>query len=86
MGAGGGRTVIGKVVKQPVGNVYVITTGPAETPSTIPEEDPTVAILALLLDHVPPDEQNNELVCATDTVVSPVIADGSGFTVISSVA
>jgi len=34
--------------------VYVITAVPGETPETIPDDDPTVAIEAAPLVHTPP--------------------------------
>ena len=52
---GAGLTTTTAVVKQPVGNTYDITSLPAETPETNPDEEPTVAIEGVLLNHVPPD-------------------------------
>jgi hypothetical protein len=42
------------VLKQPVGNVYVMTAVPAVPPVTTPDDAPTDAIDELLLDQVPP--------------------------------
>ena len=54
---------------------------PEATPATIPEAEPTVAMPALLLVHVPPDVPSAKAVVApTQADVPPVIAS-IGFTV-----
>lgn len=59
---------------------------PAATPVTTPDEDPTVAIAVLLLDHVPLPETDKVVVWPTQTAVRPVIPEGMGLTVIVLVA
>ena len=55
---------------------------PALIPVTIPVPTPTVAWLALLLLHVPPEGVLfNVVVEATQTLAVPVIAVGTAFTV-----
>jgi hypothetical protein len=55
----------------------VIIAVPAITPVTIPVREPTVAIVVLLLDQVPPPvESLNMVVEPTHTDVSPVIIGG----------
>ena len=80
--AGSGLTVTGVVTKQPVGNVKVIVTVPADTPFTTPVEEPMVARAVLLLLHMlVPDASASVVVFPTQTLVVPVIAKGSGLTV-----
>jgi hypothetical protein len=79
--AGNGFTVNGVVALQPVDNVYVIFTLPADTPVTTPEPEPTVAIAVLLLLHVPPPPSLSVVVAPTHTFVVPDMEDGNGFTV-----
>ena len=56
---------------------------PPATPVTIPLVEPTVAIIVLLLVHVPPvGEEPNVIVAPGHTVPGPVIEPGSAFTVI----
>jgi len=79
-------TVTGVVTKQPVGSAKVILVVPAATPVTIPVDAPTVAVLGFWLVHVlVPDTSLNVVVANWQTVVVPVITDGSGLTVISVV-
>jgi hypothetical protein len=86
IGAGSGFTVIGKILKQPVGIVYVMTAEPPPTPVTTPLTIPTEATDVLLLVHRPPGaEFAREVVDATHTTGAPVIAGGSGLTVTSAV-
>ena len=62
---------------------------PAETPCpvTMPVEEPTIATAVLLLTHVPPEETSDKgIVVPEQTTFGPVIADGSGFTVMTAVA
>jgi hypothetical protein len=55
-------------------------------PVTIPVELPTEATVLLLLVHVPPDiVLLNIVVCPEHTVGVPVLAGGTGFTVITVV-
>ena len=80
---GSGFTVTGKTVVQPVGIAYVITAAPGDTPVTMPVE-PTAAIAVLLLLHPPPVVPSvNVIVDPAQTLALPVIAPGSGFTVIA---
>jgi hypothetical protein len=86
MTAGIGLTSTEAVLKQPVFSVYVIIAVPCDTPVITPEEVPAVATAVLLLDQVPPgDVSPSVIVDATQTVVAPVMALGSGFTVKVSV-
>ena len=57
--------VIGIVATQPLDDVYVIVTVPADNAVTNPEED-TVAVVVLLLLHVPP------VVASVNIVVAPI--------------
>ena len=50
-----GFTNIAVVAKQPDGSIYVIVTVPPAIPVTIPVNEPIVAMVLLLLLHVPPD-------------------------------
>ena len=69
-------TVIVFVTKQPVGNVYVMFAVLAAMPVMIPV-DPTVAVVMLLLLHVPPDVTSvKAVVNPTHAVGVPVILDG----------
>lgn len=82
---GVGFTVIVVVAKQPVDNIYVITTVPADTPVTTPDDEPTTAIDVLLLLQVPPDgEPASVIVLPTHTCVGPDMV-GVGLTVITTV-
>ena len=84
---GNGFTVIGLVMKQPVGNVNVMVALPAATPVTVPVPEPMVAIEVLLLVHVDVPEASASVVLPpTHTEAMPVIADGSGLTVNTAVA
>ena len=51
---------------------------PVVPPVTMPVLKPTVATVVLLLDHVPPPASLNAVVVPGQTLVTPVIADGSG--------
>ena len=74
-------TVIVVVAAQPL-SVYEISTLPAETPVTVPE-GPTVAIVLFVVLHTPPEETSVMFVVwVGQTLVTPVIADGTGLTVI----
>jgi hypothetical protein len=80
--AGKGLTEKEVVTKQPAGNVYVMVSGPCETPVTKPVTEPTVANAVLLLLHRPPPETSlKALTRPTQTLVIPVIAAGDGLTV-----
>lgn len=55
---------------------------PAATPVTIPDDEPTVANVGLLLIQLPPDVASVSVVFRpTHTLVAPPIAAGKGFTV-----
>ena len=63
-------------------SVYEITTVPAATPVTIPDDEPTVATPTLPLVHVPPDGVLfNVVVRPAQTVNVPVTDVGNGLTV-----
>jgi len=81
--AGRGLTLTVVVVEQsPLPNEYVIGTEPDDTPPTIPEIDPTVAIAVLLLAQRPPVVASpNVAADPTQTFAAPVIATGLGYTV-----
>ena len=80
--AGFGLTVTPNTAVQPAGSVYVMVAVPADTPVTIPVPAPTEAIEVLLLLHVPPLVASlSEVVSPTQTLLTPVIADGVGLTV-----
>lgn len=84
--AGTGLTVTKNVFAQPVPSVYVIMAVPGETPVTSPVPDPMVATLRLPLLHVPPaDTSLRFVVNPTHTYADPVIAAGSGLTVMGDV-
>ena len=68
-----------------MGSVYVMVVVPAATPDTTPVDEPTVATLEVLLLHVPPPASVNVIAAATQTLVAPVMADGSGSTVTTRV-
>jgi hypothetical protein len=75
--AGSGLTTTGMLAKQPEAIVYIILGVPAPTPVTIPVPAPTEAIAPLLVDHVPPAiEFDNVVVDPTHTVAVPPIAAG----------
>ena len=82
---GNGLTVTGVVAIQPVGSVYVIVSVPADTPVTIPDAAPTVAKPLLAVQVPPGDVSPNVVVKPIQTLVTPVIAAGSGLTVIGLV-
>jgi hypothetical protein len=85
MAAGNGFTVTTLVIRQPVGNVYVITAVPAVKPFTIPLEELIIATDVLPL-HVPPVTVFVKVVAKpaqTDAV--PPMAGGSGLTVKTTV-
>ena len=59
----------------------------ADKPVTIPLAEPTDAIVVPVLAHVPPAVVSvSRMVCPTQPVDAPVIADGNGFTVTTLVA
>lgn len=80
---GSGLTVTGVVAVQPVDvKVKVIVAVPEATPVTTPVPETTVALLVLLLAHVPlPLASLNVVVKPWHTVVVPEIEDGPGVTV-----
>jgi hypothetical protein len=59
--------------------------GPEETPVTMPDAGPTVAV-ALAVLQVPPPPSVNVIVDPTHTFDGPDIAEGNGFTVTCFVA
>ena len=55
---------------------------PPDTPTTMPDEEPTVAIDGLLLLHVPPVETLLSVIDdPTQTGIEPVMDDGNRLTV-----
>ena len=63
-----------------------MVTTPDKTPVITPVVDPAVASRVLLLLHVPPPVRSlRVIVDPTQTRVDPVIATGSGLTVIGAV-
>jgi hypothetical protein len=79
-----GLTVTFIIVIQPVPSPYVIPVIPALFPVTTPAKS-TVAIAGLPLDHAPPGTTFESVVVPPrQTVVRPVIAGGTGFTVITA--
>ena len=64
----------------------MIVAVPASTPVTTPLPDPTVATATLLLLHVPPGTASAKLdVKPWQTLIVPVIAEGSGLTITTAV-
>jgi hypothetical protein len=57
---------------------------PDATPVTIPEAEPTVATVVVLLAHAPPPASVSDVVRPTHTLAVPVIEDGSGLIVATS--
>ena len=53
----------------------------APTPYTLPEASTTAPLPGLLLLHVPPPELASVVVAPVHTVRTPVIGDGNGLTV-----
>jgi len=53
---------------------------PADTPATVPDDEPTVADDELLLQVPPADALVSVVLAPTHTLDEPVIADGSGLT------
>lgn len=80
---GGGMTVTMPVTVHPVPeSLNVIVEVPAIFPVTIPEDEPMVATIVLLLVHVPePDELLRTDVPPMQTFILPDIVAGEGFTV-----
>jgi hypothetical protein len=76
-------TVSIAVLIQPVGRVYVIVVLPAIPVVTVPDDDPIVATLVLLLVQVPPVIASVNVVVAPPAhkLSVPPITAGSGFTV-----
>ena len=70
IGASDELTVTTTEREQPDGIVYTIVVVPAARAVTSPDEEPTVAIEVLVLDHVPPPE------ASANKVVKPMQADG----------
>jgi hypothetical protein len=81
MATGEGVTVTIFVVIQPVASVYVIVDVPGVTPDTTPPV-PMVATAVVLLLHVPPKVMSDkEVVVPAQSIATPDIAPGNGFTV-----
>jgi hypothetical protein len=78
---GNGFTVTTAVVKQPVGNVYVITAVPVVMPVTMPEAEPTVAMPAEAGLQVPPPPSVSVVVPPVQMLNAPLMAAGNGCTV-----
>ncbi len=80
-------TVTIAVTKHPLLNVYVIVAVPFALPVTEPDDDPTVAIVKLLLVHTPPVGEELKV---DDAPVhmdnTPLMAPGAVFTVTTLVA
>ena len=75
-------TVATAVAKQPVDNVYVIVVVPGSIEVTMPLEGLTIAIDILLLVHVPPEvELDNVVLPGLHRIKLPVIAPGVGLIV-----
>lgn len=61
---------------------------PPDTPVTIPVNEPIVAMVDVLIYHVPPDDPSLKLIVEpgqTELGVKKLIAGGFGFTVITAV-
>ena len=75
--AGATLTVIALVAVHPEEIVYTRLNVPVATPVTIPVEEPTVAFVVLLLDHVPPEAVSvKAIVVPTQAIAEPEIEDG----------
>jgi hypothetical protein len=72
------------VIRQVVGNVYVMIVVPNAIPVTIPVEVPIVAVAGVLLIHVPPPGSVNVMVAPTHTAVGPLIGAGKGLIIIAT--
>lgn len=84
--AGDVFTVMAFTAKQ-VPSAQVMFTVPAAIPVTTPEDEPTVAIDVLLLDHVTPGVISISVaVLPVQTVLGPAIGNGVGRTVTVRVA
>ena len=80
--AGPGLTVSVFDAEQPVGNVYMMFVVPDNTPKTMPDDEPIVAIAVLLLLHVPPVVASaSDADTPTQIDDGPVMPAGSWFTV-----
>jgi len=72
---------------QPVFSVKLMVVVPEVTPVTMPDDEPTVATSVLELDHVPaPGPDDNATADPIQVFSVPVIAVGTGLTVIVDVA
>ena len=80
--AGAGVTFIVFVTVHPEPpSEYVIVAGPADTPHTMPEREPTLATAGLLLDHTPPGTISvNGWQSNIHTADGPMIGPGEGLT------
>jgi hypothetical protein len=84
--AGKGLTVTTAVAIQPVDNVYVITGVPAAIPLTTPVGNTVASNGSPLLQLPPVLPSLNVVVNPGHTLITPVITDGNGFTVIGQTA
>ena len=84
---GDASTVIERVRRHPVDNVYVTVAAPAATPLTVPVEPPTVPTVVGVIVHNPPPPVVSDIVVVapTHTVLLPTIMPGRGLTVTSFV-
>ena len=83
---GKGFTVTTAAVRQPVGNTKMIVDVPADTPVTRPLDAPARATPVALLLHVPGALASESCVVnPAHTSRVPIMADGNGFTVTTTV-
>jgi len=86
IGPGEGFTTMVTLALQPVDNVYMIVAEPGATPVTTPDDEPTVAMLVLLLVQTPPAVLFVSVMDdPAQTDVGPAMATGLGFTVTTAV-
>jgi hypothetical protein len=71
MAAGDALTVTTVVIKQVEARVFVIVAVPVDTPVTMPDADPIVAIAVLLLDQVPGPGHIRVVVAPAHVVLVP---------------
>ena len=82
IGAGNGATVTCLVAMQPVASVKLIVAVPGDTPVTMPEPVPIATVRSALFQLPPGVVSLNCVGTLTQTVAFPVIAAGTGFTVV----
>jgi len=76
--AGREFTVVTAVVIHVEGAVYVMVAVPAATPVRVPDDEPTVAVLMLLLLHVPPGVASDSAPRLSPTQVNKLPEIGAG--------